>query len=60
MREAKYLTKMSSMEKCGLSIEEIIGRVSDAKEKLMEAVPELIWHGFDRNATIEQFSKEPA
>ena len=32
----------------------IMGRVSDAKEKLMEAVKELIWTGSYGTTTIDQ------
>src|SRR5215204_1792844 len=35
-----------------------MGRVSDAKERLMEAVTELIWHGSYGGTTIDQICEK--
>ena len=35
-----------------------MGRVSDAKQKLMDAVTELIWHGSYRGTTIDQICEK--
>ena len=37
-----------------LNLSLAMGRVSDAKERLMEAVTELIWHGSYGKTTIDQ------
>ncbi len=36
----------------------VMGRVSDAKERLMEAVTELIWHGSYGSTTVDQICEK--
>lgn len=60
LKVVDYLVQLNVMLFIGQFLQVFMGRISDAKKKLMDAVLELIWAGSYGNTTIDQICEKAA